>query len=234
MMEFFSVIDWTAIFKIVGIDIMLGVDNAVVIALACAALAPEVRNKAIALGTAGAIALRAALLAFAGLLIGITGVKLVAGLYLFYIGYSLLVSSEEEDPDVPKKTSIWGAVGTVIVADFMMSLDNVLAVVGAAQSTGQHSTLYAIAGIVLSIPIIILGAKGIMSLMDKFPIITWLGACLLGWVGAEMILTEPLLKDYVVSLSHTADIVLKLIGFSLVGAAAYIKLSMNKAINAAA
>ncbi len=214
-----ATIDWSAILKIVGIDIMLGVDNAIVIALACNSLPQHMRKKAVLLGTAGAVGVRAILLAFAGLLMGLTWVKLVAGAYLLYIGYSLLMSSDDEH-DVASADHIWGAIKTIIVADFMMSLDNVLAVVGASQSAGEHSTAYAIAGIALSIPIIIFGAQAIMKLMDRFPIIIWLGAGLLGWVGAEMMITDPVLHDYIErvhgNLGDVTHLAYKAAGFAAV------------------
>lgn len=191
-----SSIDWAAIVKIVGIDIMLGVDNAIVIALACASLPVAMRQKAIILGTAGAVGLRAILLVFAGYLMGLQWVKLVAGAYLLFIGFKLLMENGDEH-EVASSEHIFGAVKTIIVADFMMSLDNVLAVVGASQTAGAHSTVYAIAGIVLSIPVIVFGAQGIMKLMDRFPVIIWLGAGLLGWVGAEMMITDPVLTNYI-------------------------------------
>jgi YjbE family integral membrane protein len=215
----FATIDWSAILKIIGIDIMLGVDNAIVIALACNALPPHMRKRAVLLGTAGAVGLRAILLVFAGFLMGLTWVKLIAGAYLLYIGYSLLMNSEE-DHDVQSADHIWGAIKTIIIADFMMSLDNVLAVVGASQSAGEHSTAYAIAGIALSIPIIIFGAQGIMKLMDRFPIIIWLGAGLLGWVGAEMMITDPVAADYLsqatMALGEWTHLAHKVTGFALV------------------
>ncbi len=214
-----STIDWAAILKIVGIDIMLGVDNAIVIALACAALPVEMRKKAVLLGTAGAILLRAILLVFAGYLIGLTWVKLLAGAYLLFIGYQLLMNSDD-DHEVSSAEHILGAIKTIIVADFMMSLDNVLAVVGASQTAGQHSTLYAIAGIVLSIPVIVFGATGIMKLMDRFPVIIWLGAGLLGWVGAEMMITDPVLSGYIGkvegSLHEWTHLAYKVAGFAAV------------------
>ncbi len=214
-----SSIDWTAILKIVGIDIMLGVDNAIVIALACASLPLHLRKKAVVYGTAGAVILRAILLVFAGYLIGLTWVKLIAGAYLLYIGFNLLMENGDEH-EVKSADHIMGAIKTIIVADFMMSLDNVLAVVAASQSAGEHSTLYAIAGIVLSIPVIVFGAQGIMKLMDKFPIIIWLGAGLLGWVGAEMMITDPVLADYLTrvhgSLQDWTHIAYKVAGFAAV------------------
>jgi YjbE family integral membrane protein len=212
-------IDFSAILKIVGIDIMLGVDNAVVIALACASLPAALRSRAVIYGTAGAVILRAVLLVFASYLMDITAVKLVAGGYLLWIGYKLL-SENDDEHEVASSQHIWGAVKTIIIADFMMSLDNVLAVAGAAQSAGTHSNAYAIAGIVLSIPIIVFGAQGIMKLMDKFPIIIWVGAGLLGWVGAEMMISDPLLADYMARVHHvTGDwthLSYKIVGFAAV------------------
>lgn len=218
-MEWFTSLDWAAILKIIGIDIMLGGDNAIVIALACAALPIAMRNKAILWGTFGAIAMRAILLAFAGALMDIEWVKLGAGAYLLFIGFKLL-NSNDDDPEVHAKETFWGAVQTIIVADFMMSLDNVMAVAGAAQSAGAHSTMYAIAGILFSIPFIIIGSQAIMKLMDKFPVVLWIGAGLLGWVGAEMMITDPVLSDYITRV-HTVfgdptHLMYKLAGFAAV------------------
>ena len=189
-------IDWSAIVKIVGIDIMLGVDNAIVIALACASLPAAMRNKAVILGTAGAVILRAILLVFAGFFMGLPWVKLLAGAYLLYIGFKLLMENGDEH-EVASADHIFGAVKTIIVADFMMSLDNVLAVVGASQTAGEHATGYAIAGIVLSIPVIVFGAQGIMKLMDRFPIIITAGGMLLGWIAGTLAVTDPALQAHV-------------------------------------
>lgn len=219
MFEFFTTLDWAAIAKIIGIDIMLGADNAIVIALACAALPVAMRTKAMFMGTAGAVLLRAGLLAVAGLLLGMSYVKLFAGAYLLYIGYSLLVASGDDEHDVKPASTMFGAMKTIIIADFMMSLDNVMAVAGAAESAGAHSTMYAIAGILFSIPIIIAGAQIIMKLMDRFPIIIWIGSGLLGWVGAEMIMTDPAVHAYFGSDS-THHLIFKILGFGAVVIAA--------------
>lgn len=200
-MEFLATIEWAAVFKIVMIDLLLGLDNAIVIALACASLAVSVRGKAIMLGTAGAIALRAILLVFATFLLGVPYLKLIAGLYLVFIGYKLL-TGHEDDPEVAQKSTIWGAVWTIIVADFMLSLDNVMAVAGAASAAGEHSTIYAVAGIVISIPIIIYGAKYLSGLMDRFKVIIWIGAAMLGVVGAEMIVSDAHFIQYVGEVNH--------------------------------
>lgn len=218
-MDFISSIEWAAVAKIIGIDIMLGVDNAIVIALACASLPVHLRAKAIFYGTAGAILLRAILLFFASMLMGFMYIKLIAGAFLLYVGYKLLMENDNSH-DVKSATHIWGAIKTILIADFMMSLDNVLAVSAAAQSAGEHSTIYAVLGILFSIPIIIFGSKGIMALMDKFPVIVWLGAGLLGWVGAEMMISDPV-SIHALQYLHTitggyTDIGVKIMGFCAV------------------
>lgn len=219
-MDFLTNLDFAAIFKIIGIDIMLGLDNAIVIALACAALPAALRIKAVLWGTAGAIVLRALLLACAGFLMGLPFVKLIAGAYLLYLGYSLLLESGDEEHNVAPADRVWTAVKTVIVADFMMSLDNVLAVAGAAESAGEHSTLYAIAGIVLSIPIIVFGATALMGVMKRFPILIWLGGGLLGWVGAEMVIGDPSMDPVLAflheSLGDQTHLAVKVVGFAAV------------------
>ncbi|KVP39656.1 YjbE family putative metal transport protein [Burkholderia ubonensis] len=236
-MDFLTSIDWGALVKIIGVDIMLGVDNAIVIALACAALPKEVRGKAILWGTAGAVGLRAVLLACAGLLMGMPYVKLVAGAYLLFLGYNLL-TDEDGEHNVPAADRMLAAVKTIIIADFMMSLDNVLAVAAAAESAGAHSTLYAIAGIVFSIPVIVFGANALTGLMNKFPIIVWLGAGLLGWVGAEMIVSDPLLATRVDSLHGIAGdythLCFKAAGFLAVIAAVNVSKLMKKAADGTA
>src|SRR5574343_769244 len=203
-MDFLATIDWAAILKIVGVDIMLGADNAVVIALACASLAPELRKQAVFWGAAGAIGLRAILLALAGLIMGVLYVKLVAGAFLLYIGYKRLMSGDEEEQNINASDRLLGAIKTIIVADLMMSIDNVFAVVGAANSAGAHSTAYAIAGIALSVPIIIFAAGAITKIMDRFPIVIWAGAGLLGWIGAEMMISDPVLVGYIERVHHVA------------------------------
>ncbi|HET8687931.1 MAG TPA: TerC family protein [Methanosarcina sp.] len=221
-----STIDWAAVAKIVGIDIMLGGDNAVVIALACSALPLALRNKGMFFGTAGAVLMRGLLLAIAGLVMGIPFVKLVAGAWLFWIGYSLLVGNDD-DPNINPSESLFGAIKTIIIADVMMSVDNVMAVASAAQSAGEHSTIYAVAGIMFSIPVIVLGAQIIMKLMDRFPIITWGGAGLLGWVGAEMIISDSKMHDLIFSDPST-HLIFKILGFGAVVLAALAQKKFSK------
>lgn len=234
-MEFLQTIDWAAILKIIGIDIMLGVDNAIVIALACASLPPALRKKAVFLGTAGAVGLRAVLLVFAGFLMKLSYIKLIAGLYLLFIGYKLLADSEGNgDHAVAPADRVFSAVKTILVADFMMSLDNVLAVAGAAEGAGAHSTMYAIAGIIFSIPVIIFGATTLMGVMQRFPAIVWMGGGLLGWVGVEMAITDSAvagvttLHQSMGSMTHT---VFKITGFALVISAVLLSKAMSKKKN---
>ena len=221
-------IDFAAVVKIIAIDLLLGIDNAVVIALACAALAMSIRNKAVLIGTGGAVVLRAVLLVFASVLLSVPYLKLVAGAYLVFIGIKLLLDNEEAH-DVAQKTTIFGAVWTIIVADFMLSLDNVLAVAAAANEV-DHSVIasiagvditaavaYSIAGIVFSIPIIIFGAKYLANMMNRWPIIVWIGAAMLGTVGCEMIISDPFVATY--SIDH---MLAKVVGAALVVSIAFI------------
>lgn len=210
-MDLLLTLDWAALLKIIGIDIMLGVDNAILIALACSAIPdPALRRRAVLIGTAGAIGLRAVLLGAAGLLLAVPYLKLIAGAYLLWIGYQLLTASDDDHAIQPADRVIQ-AVKTIIVADFMMSLDNVLGVAAAAQGAGQHATAYAIAGIALSIPIIIFGATTLLAWMDRWPLITWLGGGLLGWVGVDMIITDP-----AITLAHAHHLPAQLAGALLV------------------
>lgn len=225
-MTFLSVIDWSAVLKIIVLDIMLGVDNAVVIALACAALPAAHRLRALLLGTLGAVVLRGVLLAAANYLMDIPYLKIAAGAYLLYIGYKLLAASDDDDPTVKQSDKVLAAVWTIVVADLMMSLDNVLAVAAAAHSSTAHSTLYAVAGVCVSIPVIVFGASVLTSLMDRFPVIVWFGGGLLGWVGAEMIFSDALLARYAdyasLPVASYAVPVANLAGFVLVVCAAYL------------
>lgn len=232
MLDFINMIHWDALLKIVGIDLMLGVDNAIVIALACAALPEHLRARAMLLGTAAAVLLRAGLLLVADFVVGLPFLKIIAGAYLLYVGVKLLTQDEEGHDSISASDKMWGAIKTIIVADFMMSVDNVLGVVSAAHSTGDHSAMYAIGGIVLSIPIIIYGAKYLTTLMTKFPVIVWAGAGLLGWVGMEMIISDNMLSTYLHSgealLGSFIHLAHKLIGFSLVVGTAWYVLKRKK------
>ncbi|MGV3492557.1 MAG: TerC family protein [Ramlibacter sp.] len=196
-MEFLTPAFWVAVGQIILIDILLGGDNAVVIALACRGLPPKQRKMGIIYGTAGAILLRVILIAFALALLSIPYLKLVGGLLLVWIGVKLLVPQEEEEHgSIQSSDRLWGAVKTVIIADLVMSVDNVLAIAGAAESAGQHQLPLVIFGLLVSIPIIVAGSQIVLKLMDRFPIIITLGGMLLGWIAGQMIYTDPGLKPY--------------------------------------
>ena len=189
---------WIAVGQIILIDILLGGDNAVVIALACRGLPAKQRKLGIIYGTLGAIILRVILIAFALALLAVPYLKVVGGLLLVWIGVKLLVPHEEEDhANIATSDKLWGAVKTVIIADLVMSVDNVLAIAGAAESAGSHQLPLVIFGLLVSIPIIVAGSQIVLKLMDRFPIIITLGAMLLGWIAGQMIYTDPAVKPFV-------------------------------------
>jgi YjbE family integral membrane protein len=189
---------WIAVGQIILIDILLGGDNAVVIALACRGLPPKQRRMGIIYGTAGAIILRVILIAFALALLAVPYLKLVGGLLLIWIGVKLLVPHDDDaHANINPSDKLWGAVKTVIIADLVMSVDNVLAIAGAAESAGAHQLPLVIFGLLVSIPIIVAGSQIVLKLMDRFPMIITFGAMLLGWIAGQMISTDPGLKAYI-------------------------------------
>ena len=197
MEEFMTASFWLAVGQIIMIDILLGGDNAVVIALACRNLPAKQRTRGIIYGTAGAIVLRVILIAFALALLAIPHLKIVGALALLWIGVKLLVPEDEGDHNISSSDKLWGAVKTVIIADLVMSVDNVLAIAGAAQGAHQeHQLALVIFGLLVSIPIIIGGSQLVLKLMERFPVVITLGAMLLGWIAGQMAYTDPALKPY--------------------------------------
>jgi YjbE family integral membrane protein len=177
---------WLAVGKIIWINVLLSGDNALVIAMACRGLAPRQRLWGMVIGASIAVVL---LIVFTGIvakLMALPYLKLVGGLALLAVAAKLLVPDEEGD-DVTAGTSLWQAVRIVVIADIVMSLDNVIAV--AAAANGQLPLL--ILGLAISIPMIIAGAALIMMVLDRFPILVWLGATLLGWIAGNVIATDP-------------------------------------------
>ena len=189
---------WLAVGQIIMIDILLGGDNAVVIALACRQLPAHLRLKGILWGTAGAIVLRVVLIAFALTLLQIPFLKLFGAALLLWIGVKLLAPQDEDGhAHIQSSDKLWAAVKTVIVADLVMSIDNVIAIAGAATSAGgQHQMPLVIFGLLVSIPIIIWGSQLVLKLMDRFPLIITVGAMLLGWIAGTMAHSDPALKDF--------------------------------------
>jgi YjbE family integral membrane protein len=198
---------WLAVGQIVMIDILLGGDNAVVIALACRNLPADLRAKGIFWGTAGAIALRVVLIFFAMSLLKLPFLKLVGALLLIWIGVKLLVP-EDEDHDVQGSDRLLGAIKTIIVADFVMSVDNVIGIAGAAQGSGHagHEMPLVIFGLLVSIPIIVWGSTLVLKLMDRFPWIITAGGMLLGWIAGGLVVGDPALQGYLPTVDHLEKI----------------------------
>ena len=182
---------WLALGQIIIIDILLGGDNAVVIALACRKLPPAQRTKGIIWGTAGAIILRVVLIAFAMTLLALPFLKFVGALLLVWIGVKLLAPDEEGHGNVEGSDKLFAAIKTIIVADLVMSVDNVIAIAGAAQNAGEHQMLLVVLGLLISIPIIVWGSQLVIKLMDRFPMIITFGGMLLGWIAGGMLVTDP-------------------------------------------
>ncbi|HEX5687660.1 MAG TPA: TerC family protein [Ideonella sp.] len=189
---------WVAVGQIIMIDILLGGDNAVVIALACRRLPDSQRMKGIIWGTAGAIVLRVILIFFALTLLAIPYLKLVGAALLVWIGVKLLAPDDDGGhANIQSSDKLWAAVKTVVVADLVMSVDNVIAIAGAAQTAGgDHQMPLVIFGLLVSIPIIVWGSQLVIKLMDRFPLIITLGGMLLGWIAGTMAVSDPAVIGY--------------------------------------
>ena len=181
------------ILQIIAIDIVLGGDNAIVIALACKNLPENQRKLGIFYGAIGAIVLRVIMVFFASALLLISGLKIIGGILLLWIGIKLILDNKKESSlNVSQENSLFGAIKTIIIADFVMSLDNSVAIAGAADG----NIYLVIFGLLLSVPIIIWGSSIILKLIDKYPIIIYLGSALLGWISGDMIQTDILTTSY--------------------------------------
>lgn len=198
-----------AILQIIIIDILLAGDNAIVIGMAAKNLPENLRKRAIFWGTAGAIGLRLIMaILFIEALDNIPALRIVGGIMLLWIGYSLLKDGDNEH-NIEAKDNIWGAIATIIIADGVMGIDNVLGVVAAAEG---HFGLV-VAGMLVTVPIIVWGSTIFVKLIDKFPVILYVGGGILGWVSASMIQHDPLATPYIEPYSlpfHIACVVLVL------------------------
>ena len=188
---------WVTLGQIMMINIMLSGDNAVVIAMASRALPPKQQKQAILFGSFGAIFLRIVLTFFAVMLLALPWLKLVGGLLLLYIGVKMLIPDDEEK-HLDGHTKLWSAIKTIIVADFIMSLDNVLGVAAAAKG----NLVLLVIGLAISIPLIIYGSTLLLKLMNRYPIIITIGGGILGWVAGEMAVTDPVLASWVEANAH--------------------------------
>jgi YjbE family integral membrane protein len=186
---------WIALGQIIMIDILLGGDNAVVIALACRKLPPAQRTQGIIWGTAGAIILRVILIFFAMTLLALPWLKFVGALLLVWIGVKLLAPDEEGHGELATSDKLLAAIKTIIVADLVMSVDNVIAIAGAAQNAGEHQMLLVVLGLLISIPIIVWGSQLVIKLMARFPMIITAGGMLLGWIAGGMLVSDPVMAN---------------------------------------
>jgi YjbE family integral membrane protein len=188
---------WVTLGQIIMINIVLSGDNAVVIALASRSLPVKQQKMAIMFGSFGAIALRVILTFFAVLLLGLPFLKIVGAFLLGWIGVQMLIP-EEEAEHIDAHTQLWSAIKTIIVADFIMSLDNVLGVAAAAKG----SVLLLVIGLGISIPLIIYGSTLVLRLMTRYPAIVTIGGGVLGWVAGEMFVTDPAIAPWVDANAH--------------------------------
>ncbi len=189
--QFFS-----ALLAIIVIDLVLAGDNAIVIALAARRLPAELRNKAIVWGTVGAIAVRAAMSLAVVALLKIPGLQGAGALLLVWIAYRLLAPADALDAKGAagmQSTGFWAAIRTIVIADAIMGLDNVLGVAGAAQG----SFLLVLLGLLISVPIMVWGSSLILRIVDRYPVVIYVGAGVLAWTAALMLINEPLLEDWI-------------------------------------
>jgi YjbE family integral membrane protein len=187
--ELFTAPWWSALLAIILIDLVLAGDNAIVIALAARNLPPGLQKKAIVWGTVGAIFVRSAMTLGVVWLLKIPGLMLVGGLGLLWIAYKLLADQGNREHDGPVVNTFWGAMKTIVVADALMGIDNVLGVAGASQGAFD----LVIIGLLVSVPIVVLGSTFVLKLVDRFPFIIHLGAAVLAFTAAKMIVSEQLL-----------------------------------------
>jgi YjbE family integral membrane protein len=203
---------WSAFGSILLANVVLSGDNAVVIAMAARTLKPEQRGKAIFFGSAAAIVMRIVLTIVAIRLLTLPFLKIIGAGLLTYIGVDLLLGEDDGHGDGTQATNMFSAIRTILVADLVMSLDNVLAVAAAAQGNLPLLTL----GLLVSIPLIVCGASLLTKVMERFPIIITIGAGLLGFLAGEMLLTDPAVAGYLGSVDETAVIASGAVGAVLV------------------
>jgi YjbE family integral membrane protein len=203
---------WIAVLQIIAIDIVLGGDNAVVIALASRRLPQAQRRLAIFWGVFGAIALRVVLIFFALQLLQVPYLKIVGAILLLWIGLKLMAPQDDGGHEIDASTNLFGAVKTIIVADAVMSLDNVIAIAGAA----KDSIGLVVFGLVVSVPIIVWGSKLVLMLMDRYPIVIVGGAALLGWIAGDMFVHDIVVKDWMLANAAWLKYVAPVAGAALV------------------
>ena len=193
---------WVGLGKIIWVNLLLSGDNAVVIALAARSLPPRQQKLAVFWGAGAAVVMRVILTVFAVALLTLPWLKIVGGVLLLWIGVKLL-APDEGDEQVASSDNLWQAIKTILIADLVMSLDNVLAVAAAADSAAPTAELAAmkytllVLGLAISIPIVIFGSTLMLKLMERWPVIITLGGALLGWIAGEMMVTDPAIEPWV-------------------------------------
>lgn len=202
---------WTALFKIAVINVVLSGDNALVIALACRSLAPRDQKKAFIVGTAGIVVLMTLLTSCAALLMTLPYIQIVGCVLLLWIGIKLLLP-EDDEGNIKESGSFWEAVKTIIIADMVMSMDNVLGMAGAAQ--GHMGMLFL--GLLITMPLILFGSAMLVKLMERFPSFVVVGAGLLGYVAGDMAVGDPAIKTYIDAHAHFLEQLAPIAGALLV------------------
>lgn len=204
-MELFSPEFFSALLAIIVIDLVLAGDNAIVIAMAARNLPAHLQKKAIIWGAVGAIAVRSAMTLLVVYLLKIPGLMLIGGLLLVWIAYRLLNPEQENDEHGQASTTFWGAMKTIVIADAIMGLDNVLAVAGASHG----SYVLVVLGLLISIPVVIWGSTQILKLVERYPSVTYLGAGVLAWTAAKMMTSEPISQEWLASQSPALEYVIQ-------------------------
>jgi YjbE family integral membrane protein len=223
MMEAQTPAYWLAVLQIIWINILLSGDNALVIAMACRGLQPKQRLWGMVLGAGVAVVLRIVFTGIVATLMLLPYLKIVGGLALLYIAVKMLVPDDPDENEVEAVEHLWRAIWTVVVADIIMSLDNVIAIAAAAK--GSMSLL--VIGLGISIPLIVAGAALIMTLLDRFPILVWAGGALLGWIAGEVIATDPVAIGFVTNnfgadAVHNVSVVAAVVGAIFVVVAGWV------------
>jgi len=198
--QFATQVFWIGLLKIIGVNIILSGDNAVVIALAARSLPAKQQKAAILWGSGAAVVMRIVLTIFAVALLTLPWLKLVGSLLLFWIGVKLLIP-EEDNADIDASDNLIAAIKTILIADLVMSIDNVIAVAAAAQG----SLTLLILGLAISIPLVVFGSTLLLHLMERWPVIITIGGGLLGFVAGEMLVTDPALKDWLAGAGVVFD-----------------------------
>ncbi len=225
-MEFATAAFWLALAQIVWVNILLSGDNAVVIALAARSLPPRQQKQAIVIGSGAAIVMRIVLTVVAAQLLELPWLKTIGALLLLYIGVTLLLPDGEEDGHGSQTGGMVAAVRTILIADLVMSLDNVIAV--AAAANGSMPLL--IIGLAISIPLVIFGSTLLLRVIERFPVVVWLGAALLGYIAGEIIVADPALIPAFTAFSIALGTELHQLGLALGAAGALFVVVVGKVL----